>query len=320
MSTPFLDTARRVIRTEAEALGALADSLDVRFRDAIDLMIACKGRVIVSGIGKSGHIAHKIAATLASTGTPAQFVHPAEASHGDLGMITADDLVLAISNSGEAPELANLLIYSRRFSIPLIGMTSRADSSLGKQSDVILQLPQVDEACGTGVVPTSSTSMTLAMGDALAVALMENRDFTAEHFRKFHPGGKLGAKLSLVSDLMHIGDAMPLVGVDASMSDVLRQISQKGFGVTGVVDGAGTLAGIITNGDLNRHMETLSTSLAQDVMTADPITIEPDALAQKAVGLMNTRKITCLIVLDPKNTGAPAGILHLHDCLRVGLA
>ena len=319
MKTPFLDTARRVIRTEAEALAELADSLDTRFRDAIDLMIACKGRVIVSGIGKSGHIANKIAATLASTGTPAQFVHPAEASHGDLGMITSDDLVLAISNSGEAPELANLLVYSRRFSIPLIGMTSRTDSSLAKQSDIILELPAVQEACGTGVVPTSSTAMTLAMGDALAVALMENRDFTAEHFREFHPGGKLGAKLSLVSDLMHVGAAMPLVGTDASMSDVLREISQKGFGVTGVVETSGQLAGIITNGDLNRHMDSLSTSSAQDVMTSDPITVEPYVLAESAVGLMNTRKITCLIVMDPKRPGIPAGILHLHDCLRVGL-
>lgn len=319
MSTPFLDTATRVIRTEAEALNALADSLDARFRDAIDLMIACKGRVIVSGIGKSGHIANKIAATLASTGTPAQFVHPAEASHGDLGMITADDLVLAISNSGEAPELANLLVYSRRFSIPLIGMTSRPDSALGKQSDVILQLPQLGEACGTGVVPTSSTTMTLAMGDALAVALMENRDFTAEHFRKFHPGGKLGAKLSLVSDLMHVGEAMPLVAMDANMSNVLREISQKGFGVTGVVNPEGQLAGIITNGDLNRHMDALTTSSAQDVMTSDPITIAPHVLAEQAVGLMNTRKITCLIVVDPQNAPTPAGILHLHDCLRVGL-
>jgi arabinose-5-phosphate isomerase len=319
MSTPFLDTARRVIRTEAEALGTLADSLDGRFREAIDLMIACKGRIIVSGIGKSGHIANKIAATLASTGTPAQFVHPAEASHGDLGMITQDDLVLAISNSGEAPELANLLVYSRRFSIPLIGMTSRVDSSLAKQSDVILQLPKADEACGTGVVPTSSTVMTLAMGDALAVALMENRDFTAEHFRAFHPGGKLGAKLSLVSDLMHVGDAMPRVAPEASMSQVLGEISQKGFGVTGVVDADGHLVGIITNGDLNRHMDKLSTSLARDVMTPKPVTIAPDALAEKAVGIMNARKITCLIVAASDGAGPPSGILHLHDCLRVGL-
>ena len=318
MSTPFLDTAARVIRTEAEALNTLAASLDARFRDAIDIMRACKGRVIVSGIGKSGHIANKIAATLASTGTPAQFVHPAEASHGDLGMITGDDVVLAISNSGEAPELANLLVYSRRFSIPLIGMTSRADSALGRQADVILELPRLGEACGTGVVPTNSTTMTLAMGDALAVALMENRDFTAEHFRKFHPGGKLGALLSRVSDLMHTGDAMPLVDQDAPMAEVLTQISQKGFGVTGVLDADGGLAGIITNGDLSRHMATLSGMTARDVMTANPVTIPPDALAEKAVGIMNARKITCLLVVD-ETTPAPIGLLHIHDCLRAGL-
>jgi len=319
MTTPFLDTAARVIRTEAEALNVLADSLDARFRSAIDIMRDCKGRVIVSGIGKSGHIANKIAATLASTGTPAQFVHPAEASHGDLGMITDSDVVLAISNSGEAPELANLIVYSRRFSIPLIGLTSRADSALGRQSDVILLLPQLTEACGTGVVPTVSTTMTLALGDALAVALMENRAFTAEHFRNFHPGGKLGAVLSRVSDLMHTGDAMPLVDQDAPMTEVLKQISQKGFGVTGVVDAAGGLAGIITNGDLSRHMATLSGMKAADVMTARPVTIIPDALADKAVGIMNDRKITCLLVVDTKDQTQPVGLLHIHDCLRVGL-
>jgi len=231
MSTPFLDTARRVIRTEAEALVQLADSLDDRFRQAIDMLVATRGRVIVTGIGKSGHIAKKIAATLASTGTPAQFVHPAEASHGDLGMITSDDVVLAISNSGEAPELANLISYSRRFSIPLIGITSRAESSLGTQCDVILQLPQLSEACGTGVVPSTSTTMTLAMGDAVAIALMENRAFTAEHFREFHPGGKLGARLNRVADLMHTGDALPLVQADAPMSEALMALSSKSFGV-----------------------------------------------------------------------------------------
>ena len=211
MTTPFLDTARRVILTEAEALTTLANGLDERFRDAIDLLRHCRGRVIVTGIGKSGHIGNKIAATLASTGTPAQFVHPAEASHGDLGMITRDDVVLAISNGGEAAELANLIAYSRRYDIPLIGLTSQESSTLGRQSDVILLLPQAGEACGTGIVPTNSTAMTLAMGDALAVALMENRAFTAEHFRDFHPGGKLGAQLSRVSDLMHRGAAIPLV-------------------------------------------------------------------------------------------------------------
>ena len=319
MSTPFLDTAARVIRAEAEALSVLANSLDERFRAAIDLIMGCRGRVIVSGIGKSGHIANKIAATLASTGTPAQFVHPAEASHGDLGMITADDVVLAISNSGEAPELANLLVYSRRFAIPLIGLTSREDSALGRQSDVILLLPQLGEACGTGVVPTISTTMTLAMGDALAVALMENRDFTAENFRNFHPGGKLGARLSTVSDLMHTGDAVPLVAQDAPMAEVLKQISRKGLGMTGVLHPDGRLAGIVTNGDLSRHMENLSGLSARDIMSVDPITIAPDALAEKAVGIMNDRKITCLLVVAHDRPKDPIGVLHIHDCLRVGL-
>ena len=319
MSTPFLDTAARVIRAEAEALETLAEALDDRFRAAIDLMRAAKGRVIVTGIGKSGHIANKIAATLASTGTPAQFVHPAEASHGDLGMITLDDVILAISNSGEAPELGNLIAYSRRFDIPLIGLTSRADSALGTQSDIILLLPKVAEACNTGVVPTTSTTMTLAMGDALAVALMENRDFTAENFRNFHPGGKLGATLSTVADLMHTGDAIPLVAEDADMATSLMEISGKSFGVTGVTDANGKLTGIITNGDLSRHMDRLMTLKARDVMTTGPVTIEPDALATKAVGLMNARKITCLMVIDPEDPDRPAGLLHIHDCLRVGL-
>ena len=319
MTTPFLDTARRVIRAEATALETLADSLDDRFRAAIDLMLGCKGRVIVTGIGKSGHIAKKIAATLASTGTPAQFVHPAEASHGDLGMITAADVVLAISNSGEAPELGNLIAYSRRFDIPLIGMTSRADSALGSQSDVILALPQLGEACGTGAVPTISTTMTLALGDALAVALMENRAFTAEHFRNFHPGGKLGAQLSRVRDLMHTGDAMPLISEDVDMPQALAMIGKKGFGVTGVINDEGQLTGIITTGDLTRHMEGLMSLKARDVMTRSPITIRPDDLAERAVGIMNARKITCLLVVDPAAPDMPAGLLHIHDCLRVGL-
>ncbi len=319
MTTPFLDTARRVIRTEAQALEQLADSLDDRFRQAIDLLVATRGRGIVTGIGKSGHIAKKIAATLASTGTPAQFVHPAEASHGDLGMITGDDVVLAISNSGEAPELANLIAYSRRFSIPLIGITSRAQSSLGAQCDVVLELPQLAEACGTGVVPSTSTTMTLAMGDAVAIALMENRAFTAEHFREFHPGGKLGARLSRVADLMHTGDALPLVQVDAPMSDALMAMSSKSFGVVIVTDSNGALAGIITSGDLGRHLDGLMSKTAREVMTPTPVTVAPDALAEKAVGIMNARKITCLLVLDPAQGDVPAGLLHIHDCLRVGL-
>ena len=319
MKTPFIDTARRVIRTEAEALGTLADALDDSFRSAIDLLLGTRGRVIVTGIGKSGHIANKIAATFASTGTPAQFVHPAEANHGDLGMITRDDVVLAISNSGEAPELGHLIAYSRRYEIPLIGITSRPDSTLGRQADVVLALPQVGEACNTGVVPTSSTTMTLAMGDALAVALMENRDFTAAHFRDFHPGGKLGAQLSLVRDLMHTGDAVPLVDEDQQMPAVLSEIGNKGFGVTGVTDAQGRLVGIITTGDLGRHIDGLLSLKACDVMTRNPVTISPTALAEKAVGVMNARKITTLMVVDPETPDRALGLLHIHDCLRVGL-
>ncbi|WP_299735960.1 KpsF/GutQ family sugar-phosphate isomerase [uncultured Roseobacter sp.] len=319
MSTPFLDTARRVIRTEADALTTLADGLDARFRDAIDLLLNSKGRVIVTGIGKSGHIARKIAATMASTGTPAQFVHPAEASHGDLGMITSADVVLAISNSGEAPELANLVIYAKRFSIPLLGITSVETSSLGRECDVVLLLPRLGEACGTGVVPSSSTTMTLALGDALAIALMEHRAFTPENFRDFHPGGKLGAQLSRVSDLMHSGDDMPLVAPDTPMSDALIEISQKSFGVVGVADADGHLAGIITDGDLRRHMDGLLSLSAKDVMTASPVTIEPGALAEKAVAMMQARKITSLFVVAAGGPPKPLGLIRIHDCLRVGL-
>jgi arabinose-5-phosphate isomerase len=318
--TPFLDTARRVIRTEAAALNTLADSLDGSFKEGIDILMNATGRVIVTGIGKSGHIARKIAATLASTGTPAQFVHPAEASHGDLGMITRNDVVLAISNSGEAPELANLVAFSRRFDIPLVGITKNAKSALGSQCDVVLTLPDLAEACGTGIVPTTSTSMTLAMGDALAVALMEHRSFTAEHFRDFHPGGKLGAQLARVSDLMHAGTEMPLVTLDTPMTDALIEISQKSLGVVGVTAQNGTLAGIITDGDLRRHMDGLLSLKAADVMTTSPTTISPGALAVEAVAVMNQRKITCVFAVDPDGPAIPRGILHIHDCLRVGLA
>jgi len=316
----LLATGQRVIRTEAAALETLADTLDDGFVAAVEVILAAKGRIIVTGIGKSGHIAHKIAATLASTGTPAQFVHPAEASHGDLGMVTTDDAVLAISNSGEAPELSNLVAYTRRFGIPLIGMTSRAESALAGQSDIVILLPTLPEACTTGVVPTTSTTMTLAMGDAIAVALMEHRAFSAEDFRRFHPGGTLGARLALVRDLMHAGAAQPLAALDAPMSDCILTISQKGFGVVGVLDDGGRLAGVVTDGDLRRNMAGLLERKAGDVMTPDPRTIAPDSLAVEAVALMNDRKITCLFVVDPDGTGKPLGILHIHDCLRAGVA
>ena len=315
--TPFTETGRSVIRAEADALALLSDALGESFDAAIEMLMQTEGRVIVSGMGKSGHIARKIAATFASTGAPAQFVHPAEASHGDLGMITPQDVVIAISNSGEVPELANLLAYVKRRGIRLIGISSRSGSSLMQQADIELLLPSVPEACGTGVVPTVSTTMTLALGDALAVALMRNRSFTSEDFRQYHPGGRLGAILSKVSDLMHTGAAMPLVNRSVPMSDVLLTISQKGFGVAGVTDGDQRLVGIITDGDLRRHMEGLLTHKAEEVMTPDPQTIRSTALAEEAVAIMNARKITCLFVQD--DPSPPLGIIHIHDCLRAGI-
>jgi arabinose-5-phosphate isomerase len=313
----FLQTARRVIGIEARGLEALAKGLDGGFSQAVTAILAARGRVIVSGMGKSGHVGRKIAATFASTGTPAQFVHPAEASHGDLGMITADDVVLVLSNSGETPELSDIIAHTRRFSIPLIGVAGRADSTLLRQADVAIVLPEAEEACGTGNVPTTSTTMTLALGDALAVALMEQRQFTPDHFRAFHPGGRLGAKLAKVSDLMHGGAALPLVAEDTRMDDVLLTITQKGFGVAGVTDAAGRLVGIITDGDLRRHMDGLLARHAAEVMTPGPRTIAPDALAGKAVAVMNERKITCLFAVE--GDGRPTGILHIHDCLRAGV-
>ena len=313
----FLETARRVIAREAEALEALGPALGESFIDAVELILNAKGRVIVSGMGKSGHIARKIAATFASTGTPAHFVHPGEASHGDLGMLSQGDVVMVLSNSGETPELADLIAYTRRFGIPMIGVAARAGSTVMTRADVAILLPDVPEACPTGFVPTTSTTMTLALGDALAVALMEHRQFTPERFRDFHPGGKLGARLQKVGDLMHGEDEVPLVPEDTPMSEALLTISQKGFGVVGVTGPDGSLKGIITDGDLRRHMDGLLTHRAGDVMTANPRTIGPDALAEEALAQMNGRKITCLFVV---REGRPEGILHIHDCLRAGVA
>ncbi|PTX57913.1 arabinose-5-phosphate isomerase [Litoreibacter ponti] len=316
----FLAIGRRVISREAAALAMLADALDDNFARAVELMLDAKGRVIVCGMGKSGHIARKIAATLASTGTPAHFVHPAEASHGDLGMMAQGDVALILSNSGETPELADVIAYTRRFNIPMIGVAGRPGSTLIKQSDVALILPPAEEACDTGVVPTTSTTMTLALGDALAIAMMEHRRFTPENFRDFHPGGKLGARLSKVADLMHDGEELPVIDEATPMSEALIAISQKGFGVVGVTSQEGALAGIITDGDLRRHMNGLLEMSAADVMTANPQTIAPDALAEQAVAVMNERKITCLFVTERGQGGTPLGILHIHDCLRAGVA
>lgn len=313
----ILATAARVIRHEADALRLLAGALDGEFARAAQTLLDASGRVIVTGIGKSGHIARKIAATLASTGTPAHFVHPAEASHGDLGMVTQGDVVLAISFSGEAPELSDLIAYTRRFAIPLIAISGKKDSALVRQSDITLLLPTITEACGTGVVPTTSTTLTLAMGDALAVALMEHREFTAENFREFHPGGKLGAKLARVGDLMH--DDPPLVDQQAHMSEALLMMTQSGFGVVGATDKDGALVGIVTDGDLRRHLEGLLEKRVQDVMTRNPKTIAPGKLAAEAVALMNGNNITALLVTDDATGRQAQGILRIHDCMRAGL-
>ncbi|HEU0222017.1 MAG TPA: KpsF/GutQ family sugar-phosphate isomerase [Paracoccaceae bacterium] len=316
--TELMATGRRVLRTEGAALTAFANQLDGSFVTAVETLLRATGRVIVSGMGKSGHIAHKIAATFASTGTPAQFVHPGEASHGDLGMVTRNDVVLLLSNSGETTELADLIEHTRRFKIPLIGVASRPDSTLLRAADVALLLPQAAEACPNGLAPTTSTTLALALGDALAIALMETRGFLPEHFHLFHPGGKLGARLIKVKDLMHGPERMPLVQPATPMAEALIEMTQKGFGVTGVVAPDGHLAGIITDGDLRRHMEGLLARRAEDVMTRNPRTIGPDALAHEALGILNTHSITTLFVVTPEER-RPLGILHVHDCLRAGV-
>jgi len=309
---------QKVIRTEGDAVTKMAEELGESFAAAVRVMLDAKGRIIVTGMGKSGLIARKIAATMASTGTPSMFVHPADASHGDLGMITREDVVLMLSNSGETPELADLIAYTRAHKIPLIGVASVATSTLMVKSDHAIVLPRAPEACPNGLAPTTSTTVTLALGDALAVAMMEQRSFTPENFRDFHPGGKLGAILSTVGDLMHGPDGLPLVGIDAPMSDALIEISARGFGVVGVVGRNGALAGVITDGDLRRNMTNLTERSAAEVMNPEPKTITTDTLATEALVRLTRDKITTLFITDA-DTGIPTGLLHIHDCLRAGL-
>jgi len=313
-----LAAARRVLRLEAEALRSMSEALDGSFTEALEILFAVTGRVVVTGMGKSGHIARKISATLASTGTPSHYVHPAEASHGDMGMIARSDAVLALSNSGETPELGDLVDYCRRFRIPLIAITGKPGSTLASNSDCALILPAIAEACPMGLAPTTSTTAMLAMGDALAVTLLERRGFTTEDFQVLHPGGKLGQGLLRVNDIMHAGDELPLTGPDTAMSDVILTMTHKRFGCVGVVDAGGHLAGIVTDGDLRRHMsKNLLDSTAGEVMTGSPKTIRLGALASEALGTMNDNAITTLFVVD---SGTPVGILHIHDCLRAGIA
>lgn len=318
----IIAAGRRVLEIEANALAAFADTLDSSFAAAVEQMMAIKGRVIVCGIGKSGHVARKIAATLASTGTPSQFLHASEAAHGDLGMVTLEDCVLVLSNSGETTELSEVIRYTRRYRIPLIGMASRRDSTLLKASDIQLLLPRAQEACPVGLAPTTSTTLTMALGDALAIAIMERRGFTPEKFHLFHPGGALGAQLITVGEVMHRGGKMPVVRADTTMSETLLEMTSKGFGIAGVVNDAGRLVGVITDGDLRRNMDTLLSQTAGEVATRDPLTIAPGALASAALGLMNNpdRPATCLFVVDPGDeSGAPVGVIHVHDALRAGV-
>lgn len=316
-----LDVARSVLATEAAGLRALAAGLDESFGRAVALLHLPAGRIVVSGMGKSGHVARKIAATLASTGSPALFVHPAEASHGDLGMIVRGDAVLALSNSGETAELADLVGHARRFGIPLVGITGRPDSTLARAADVALFLPKAPEACPMGLAPTTSTAMQMALGDALAVALLTRRGFTAADFHRFHPGGKLGARLTRVRDLMHTGTALPLASPGTPMDRALLVMTEKRFGCLGVTDETGRLVGIVTDGDLRRAMGPgLLTRRVAEVMTPRPRTIAADALAGEALREMNdtARPITTLFVVD--EAGLAQGILHIHDLLRAGVA
>ena len=317
-----LASALRTLETEQNGLDALAKALQDGLGDAFDQ--ACStirdigGRVIVTGVGKSGHVGAKLAATLASTGTPAFFVHAAEANHGDLGMIARDDAIIAISWSGETTELQGILSYSRRFSIPLIAFTRNKDSALGKESDICLTLPKEKEACPNGLAPTTSTMMQMALGDALAVALLESKSFSADDFGVYHPGGSLGASLTHVSEIMHAGGKMPLVSEDTKLTDAVVEISNKGFGCVGIVDTNGTLIGMITDGDLRRNINhNMSEMAIAEIMTRDPKSINEETLATSALAVMNEKSITALFVLRDNK---PVGIVHMHDFLRIGVA
>lgn len=322
-ATAAVQSALRTLDAEGSGIAALTAALQsdlgAVFGGATDLIRNAKGRLIVTGLGKSGHIGRKVAATFASTGTPAFFVHAAEASHGDLGMITADDVILALSWSGEQPEMKNLITYAKRFRIPLIAMTADRESTLSKAADVALTLPKAREACPHNLAPTTSSLMMLALGDALAIALLEGRGFTSVDFSVLHPGGKLGALLKYTRDLMHAGEAVPLKPLGTRMSEALVEMSSKGFGCVGIVDARGAIVGIVTDGDLRRHMQQpdLMTAQVDDVMTKNPKTIGRDLLAGEALEILNSSKITALIVTE---AGKPVGIVHLHDLLRAGVA
>jgi arabinose-5-phosphate isomerase len=320
-----IDQAKKVLRIEADAIAALIERVDERFERAVDMIMRCNGRVVVTGMGKSGHIGTKIAATLASTGTPALFLHPAEGIHGDLGMVMRGDVVIAISNSGETEELSRMLPSLKRIGIKIIALTGNAESTLGKNSDVVIDVGVKEEACPLGLAPTASTTATLAMGDALSVALLDRRGFREEDFACYHPGGSLGKRLLLrVQDIMHVGAAVPKVTEETVIKDAIYEISSKKVGITSVVDASGRLSGVISDGDLRRWMErtektgeNLLTKTAKDIMTRNPKIISRNALAAEAVAIMENNSITCLLVLD--SGSRPEGVIHLHDLLKAGV-
>jgi arabinose-5-phosphate isomerase len=318
MTNTFVQAAKKVLQTEADALEILKNELPNDFSHLVKLILSLNGRVIVSGVGKSGHIGNKIAATLASTGTPAFFIHATEASHGDLGMITENDLCLLISNSGETSEIFDILTHARRFNIPVATISSNSESTLVKSADFKLCLPVVDEACPIGMAPTTSTTMMLALGDALAVALMEAKKFNTENFKVFHPGGKLGAKMMTVSQVMHKSDTLPLVKTETSMKETLLTMSSKGFGIAAVVNEVGFLVGVITDGDLRRNINDLMSKNAGNIASLSPITLLGETFVVDALNLMQDRKITAVIITSAENK--PVGILHIQDLLKVGAA
>ncbi len=319
----WLTSAKTALATEREGLqgleAALNGPLGKALCDTVELIAALKGRVIVSGMGKSGHVGRKIASTLASTGTPALFVHPAEASHGDLGMITAGDAVIMLSNSGESAELQAILGYAKRFKVPLVAMTAKRDSALGREADIVLELPAAKEACPNGQAPTTSTLLQLALGDGLAIALLENRGFSAQDFRAFHPGGNLGAQLKHAGEVMHRADALPLVTLGTRMDEAILTMTAKAFGCVGIVDAKGHLAGVITDGDLRRHMGPgLMEQKVEEVMTHTPRSITADMLAVEVIEFINATRITSVFVVD--GNGRPHGLIHIHDLLRIGVS
>jgi len=318
----MIEQAKKVLRIEADAVAALIERIDESFELAVELILKCRGRVVVTGMGKSGLIGKKIAATLASTGTPALFLHPAEGIHGDLGMVTRGDAVIALSNSGETDEISRMLPSLKRLGIRIIALTGNSESTLARNSDVVINVGVKEEACPLGLAPTASTTATLAMGDALAVVLLDKRGFREEDFACFHPGGALGRRLLLrVRDLMHTGDAVPLVSETTLIKDAIYEISSKKMGVTAVVDASGKLVGVISDGDLRRWMEktgeNLLTKTAQDIMTRNPKVANKDSLAAEAVAIMEKHSITCLIVADASSV--PEGVIHLHDLLKAGV-